>query len=113
MAATVTRVAVELEDLKLVADERRLLMLRRLVAGGEVNAKELAAELGLSIPNVSYHVGVIREHKLAGARSGLLEESRKVPRRGAVQRWYRLRAGRAEALEVLIAAADLVLEARG
>jgi len=44
--------------------------------------KELAARLGLSIPSVSYHVGILRD-------LGLIKVVREVPRRGAVEHYYK------------------------
>jgi DNA-binding transcriptional ArsR family regulator len=52
---------------------------------GIASPKELAARLGLSIPNVSYHVGVLRE-------LGLIRVVRETPRRGAIERHYRATA---------------------
>jgi DNA-binding transcriptional ArsR family regulator len=44
--------------------------------------KEIAAETGEDLGSVSYHVKVLRDH-------GLIELERKVPRRGAVEHFYR------------------------
>jgi len=44
--------------------------------------KELAARLGLSIPSISYHVGILRD-------LGLIKVVRETPRRGAVEHHYK------------------------
>lgn len=44
--------------------------------------KEVAARLGLSIPSVSYHVGILRD-------LGLIKVVRETPRRGAVEHYYK------------------------
>lgn len=44
--------------------------------------KEVAARLGLSIPSVSYHVGILRD-------LGLIKIVRETPRRGAVEHYYK------------------------
>jgi DNA-binding transcriptional ArsR family regulator len=49
---------------------------------GIASPKELAGQLGLSIPNVSYHVGILRD-------LGLIKVVRETPRRGAVERHYK------------------------
>lgn len=49
---------------------------------GIASPKELAARFGLSIPNVSYHVGILRD-------LGLIKVVRETPRRGAVERHYK------------------------
>ena len=49
---------------------------------GVASPKELAARLGLSIPSVSYHVGILRD-------LGLIKVVRETPRRGAVERHYK------------------------
>ncbi|MFL5844307.1 MAG: ArsR/SmtB family transcription factor [Solirubrobacteraceae bacterium] len=46
------------------------------------SAKELAGRLGLSIPSVSYHFGILRD-------LGLIKVVRETPRRGAVERHYK------------------------
>lgn len=58
---------------------------RRMLEGfddGERSTKELAAHLGLTIPNAAHHMRVLRE-------AGLLEITREVPRRGARETFYR------------------------
>jgi DNA-binding transcriptional ArsR family regulator len=49
---------------------------------GIASPKELAGRLGLSIPSVSYHVGILRD-------LGLIKVVRETPRRGAVERHYK------------------------
>lgn len=49
----------------------------------EVSPKELAEELGEHLGQVSYHVKVLRDD------CRLLEETRQVPRRGAIEHYYR------------------------
>lgn len=44
--------------------------------------KEVAAELDEHLPSVSYHVGVLR-------KCGVIEEDHTIPRRGAVEHFYR------------------------
>jgi hypothetical protein len=48
----------------------------------EASPKELAAELGESLPKVAYHVGVLHE-------LGTIELVRETPRRGAIEHHYR------------------------
>src|SRR5918998_2436048 len=48
----------------------------------EASPKELAAQLGEKLGNVSYHVRIL-------ARLGLIELVRETPRRGAVEHHYR------------------------
>ena len=58
---------------------------RRILAmidEGEASSKELASRLELPVPNVSYHVGILRD-------LGLIKVVRETPRRGAVERHYR------------------------
>lgn len=54
--------------LKLMANEKRLLILCALIAGGEVNVSELAAEVGLSMSALSQHLAKLREDGLIEAR---------------------------------------------
>jgi DNA-binding transcriptional ArsR family regulator len=49
---------------------------------GVASPKELAGRLGLSIPSVSYHVGILRD-------LGLIKVVRETPRRGAIERHYK------------------------
>jgi DNA-binding transcriptional ArsR family regulator len=64
--------------------ETRLAILELLVRERRaVSPKELAASLGLGLPNVSYHVGCLHE-------AGLLRLARTEPRRGAVEHFYEL-----------------------
>jgi DNA-binding transcriptional ArsR family regulator len=54
---------------------------------GEVSPKDLSQSLGEPLGKVSYHVKVLREDC-----DGLIEETRRVPRRGAVEHYYRASA---------------------
>lgn len=67
---------------------------------GVHSPKELAAQFGLSIPNVSYHVGILRD-------LGLIKVVRETPRRGAVERHYKATARAVGARQVV----DWVLSA--
>lgn len=67
----------------------RTRILTAVATTGELSPLDLAEHLTEPLGNVSYHVRI-----LAGA--GLLEETRTVPRRGAVQHYYR--AGKLDAL---------------
>jgi len=49
----------------------------------EVSPKELSGALGEQLGQVSYHVKVLRDE------CGLIEETRQVPRRGAMEHYYR------------------------
>jgi DNA-binding transcriptional ArsR family regulator len=53
-----------------------------ILASGEASAKELSDQMELALPNVSYHVAVLRD-------LGLLELTRETPKRGATERHYR------------------------
>lgn len=57
-------------------------ILARLAAGPPAGPKELAKQLGLPLPNVAYHVTILRD-------AGLIELVRTEPRRGAVAHFYR------------------------
>jgi len=54
--------------LKLVANERRLLVLCRLAASGEATVGELAKSVGLSQSALSQHLALMREDGLVGFR---------------------------------------------
>lgn len=54
---------------------------------GEVSPKELAEALDEGLSQVSYHVKVLRDDC-----DGMIEETRTVPRRGAVEHYYRANA---------------------
>ncbi len=54
---------------------------------GEVSPKELAEMLDAELSQVSYHVKVLRDDC-----DGIIEETRTVPRRGAVEHFYRASA---------------------
>lgn len=66
-----------------LANPLRLRILR-LAGDGSLSAKEAANLLGEAISKVSYHMKVL-------ADSGFLEVSHRIPRRGAVETFYRLR----------------------
>src|SRR5436190_4982072 len=51
---------------------------------GEVSPNGLSKELGEGLSQVSYHVRVLRDDC-----DGLIEETRTVPRRGAIEHYYR------------------------
>jgi DNA-binding transcriptional ArsR family regulator len=71
-----------------------------ILASGEASAKELSDQLGLALPNVSYHVAVLRD-------LGLLELMRETPKRGATERHYRASPKAPAAVwEVLASPAD-------
>jgi DNA-binding transcriptional ArsR family regulator len=70
---------------------RRQIM--RQLEAGVASPKELAAELGESIQNISYHIGVLR-------RLGLVSVARETPRRGAVERHYEVASRRPTARDV-------------
>jgi DNA-binding transcriptional ArsR family regulator len=53
-----------------------------LIGEGEASPKELAARLGVALPNLSYHVAILRD-------LGLIKVVRETPRRGAVEHHYR------------------------
>jgi DNA-binding transcriptional ArsR family regulator len=54
--------------LKLVANERRLLILCRLASTGEATVGELARSVGLSQSALSQHLALMREDGLVGFR---------------------------------------------
>jgi len=56
----------------------------RIFDEGIASPKEIAARVGLPLPNVSYHVKILRE-------LGLIELQRTTPRRGAVEHHYMVR----------------------
>jgi DNA-binding transcriptional ArsR family regulator len=53
-----------------------------MLEDGVASSKEIAAEMGLSIPSVSYHVAILRD-------LGLIKVVRETPRRGAIERHYK------------------------
>ncbi len=69
--------------LKAFAHPLRMAILARLDEA-VLSPKELASELGSSLPVVSYHVRELE-------RAGMIELVRTAPRRGALQHWYRAR----------------------
>jgi DNA-binding transcriptional ArsR family regulator len=54
--------------LKLLANERRLLILCRLAVAGEMSVSDLAAAVGLSQSALSQHLAKMREDGLVGTR---------------------------------------------
>jgi DNA-binding transcriptional ArsR family regulator len=54
-----------------------------LLGDESASSKDLAAQLGLSVPNVSYHVRILRD-------LGLIKVVRETPRRGAIERHYKV-----------------------
>lgn len=92
---------------ELSADEQVLKALnhpvRRKVIGmldaGVASPKEIAQQLGITVPAVSYHFGVLR-------KLGLIKVVRETPRRGAVERHYQVVKRAISARQVV----DYVLE---
>jgi DNA-binding transcriptional ArsR family regulator len=54
--------------LRLLANERRLLLLCHLVGAGEMTVSALASALGLSQPALSQHLAMLREDGLMATR---------------------------------------------
>ena len=54
--------------LRLLANERRLLMLCHLVGAGEMTVSALAATVGLSQPALSQHLAMLREGGVVATR---------------------------------------------
>ena len=54
--------------LRLLANERRLLLLCHLVGAGEMTVSALAATVGLSQPALSQHLAMLREDGLVATR---------------------------------------------
>lgn len=54
--------------LRLLANERRLLLLCHLVGAGEMTVSALASTLGLSQPALSQHLAILREDGLVATR---------------------------------------------
>jgi DNA-binding transcriptional ArsR family regulator len=59
----------------------------RIFDEGIASPKEIAGQVGLPLPNVSYHVKILRD-------LGLIELKRTTPRRGAVEHHYAARPRR-------------------
>jgi DNA-binding transcriptional ArsR family regulator len=74
-------------------------LLRRIGADAPITPKDLAAHLGLPLPNVSYHVNILRD-------AGLVEVVRTEPRRGAVAHFYRRTRKNAARIDEILALAD-------
>jgi ArsR family transcriptional regulator len=66
-APTPERFRLHAEICKVLTDPKRLLLLHAL-RGGERSVGELAAEHGLSLPNVSQHLAVLRGAGLVDSR---------------------------------------------
>jgi DNA-binding transcriptional ArsR family regulator len=85
-----------------LAHPTRPRILRELADGGTMSPKQLAEQLDEPLGNVSYHVRTLKA-------AGLLTLDRKVPRRGAVEHYYRLNAKRRGQLaDQLVAIAALM-----
>jgi DNA-binding transcriptional ArsR family regulator len=97
----------ELRLLKAFAHPLRMAILARLDEA-VLSPKELADELGSSLPIVSYHVRELE-------RAGVIELVRTAPRRGALQHWYRAspRAALGDGEVAGVAARTLALDERG
>jgi DNA-binding transcriptional ArsR family regulator len=68
LAALEEKAAAAARLLRLLANEKRLLLLCHLAAEGEVAAGRLAALLGLSQPALSQHLAMLREDGLVATR---------------------------------------------
>ncbi|MBC7433390.1 MAG: helix-turn-helix transcriptional regulator [Rubritepida sp.] len=55
-------------SLRLLANERRLLLLCHLVGAGEMTVSALASSVGLSQPALSQHLAMLREDGLVATR---------------------------------------------
>jgi DNA-binding transcriptional ArsR family regulator len=67
-AALEARAAEAAALLRLLANERRLLVLCTLIADGEANVGSLAERVGLSQPAMSQHLARLREDGLVATR---------------------------------------------
>lgn len=74
------------EQLKALANQRRLMVMCQLVEHGEMRVTDIAAAVGLSQPALSQHLAVLRDHGLVAFR----RESQVL--------WYRIVDPRAETL---------------
>jgi DNA-binding transcriptional ArsR family regulator len=100
----------EVRDLRLLkafAHPLRMAILARLDEA-VLSPKELAEELGSSLPVVSYHVRELE-------RAGMIELVRTAPRRGALQHWYRARplAALGDGEVAVVSARTVALDERG
>lgn len=68
MAALRANAATAARMLRLLANERRLLLLCHLAGAGEMTVTVLAATLGLSQPALSQHLAKLREDGLVATR---------------------------------------------
>lgn len=71
------------EQLKAIADPTRVKILYALRDGGERSPTQMALEHGMPLGRLAYHVRLMRE-------TGVIEETRWEPVRGAVERFYKL-----------------------
>lgn len=78
----------------------------KILLSEPASAKEIAARLGLSVPNASYHVTLLRD-------LGLLELVRETPRRGAIEKHYRAQPNIDPAAWVTIASSLDAITPRG
>lgn len=83
----------------LAVDLRRRL-LREFDSGVHI-PKDLAEKLGTPLPNVSYHVKILRE-------AGLIELARTEPRRGALAHFYKRSRRDAKLVDELLAVIDRI-----
>jgi DNA-binding transcriptional ArsR family regulator len=68
LAALEEKAAEAARLLRLLANERRLLLLCHLVGEGEITVKALASMVGLSQPALSQHLARLREDGLVATR---------------------------------------------
>jgi len=68
LAALEEKAADAARLLRLLANEKRLLVLCHIVAKGEVGVGALAEAVGLSQPALSQHLALLREHGLLATR---------------------------------------------
>jgi DNA-binding transcriptional ArsR family regulator len=69
---------------------------QRIASREAITPKDIAQDLGLPLPSVSYHVKVL-------ATAGLIEITRTEPRRGAVAHFYRRVPKRTKQVDALLA----------
>lgn len=74
------------EQLKALANQRRLMVMCQLVEHGEMRVTDIAVAVGLSQPALSQHLAVLRDHGLVAFR------------RASQELWYRIADPRAERL---------------
>lgn len=86
------------EILAALAVDLRRRLLREIDAGTQT-PKDLAAVFGIPLPNVAYHVKILRD-------AGLIELTRTEPRRGAVAHFFKRSRRNAKRVDELLAIAD-------